>query len=244
MTKLIYLEQMQLLECSSVIIDIKSIDDVRYDILLDETVFYPQGGGQPFDNGVICNNDGQIFNVDEVRFLDGQVHHFGMFKANSLPIFNIGDKVSCKVQKDRRDLNARLHSAGHLIDMGLFELGNKWKPSKGYHFPQGSYVEYELADNIVDDNLLKQLENKCNEIINRNIETDIRFVNKDEMSNYCHFVPDCLPDDKPSRVVFYADFGVPCGGIHCKNLSEIKQITIRKIKKDKNAIRVSYDLVL
>ena len=55
-------------------------------------------------------------------------------------------------------------------------------------------------------------------------------------------VPDYIPTDKPCRVVMYGDFGVPCGGTHVANLSELVSMTIRKIKSEKGNIRVAYDV--
>ena len=164
-TKLIYMEQMQLLECNAQIIEIKDLGENKFSVILDQTVFYPQGGGQPFDNGAI-KNETTVFNVTEVRFIEGRVHHIGTYEKGN---FSIGDEVTCIVEKERRQLNTRLHSSGHLIDMGLKELGKLWKPGKGYHFPNGPYVEYLAEENTFDENLMKELENKCNEIINKNI---------------------------------------------------------------------------
>ena len=225
-TKLIYMEQMQSLECVARVIGIKDLGEGKFSIILDQTVFYPQGGGQPFDNGVIQNQN-VLFKVMEVRFTEGQVHHIGSYETGS---FAVGDKVNCIVDQDRRTLNTRLHSAGHLLDMGLKELNKPWKSVKGYHFSQGPYVEYMAEDNVIEENLKTDLENKLNEIIGRNIETEIKFMG-DQMVN-----------GKPARIVYYGEFGVPCGGTHCKNLNEIKKIEIRKIKKDKDAIRVSYEI--
>src|SRR3989344_1869627 len=126
-TKLIYMEQMQLLECNAQVQEIKDSGENKFSVMLDQTVFYPQGGGQPFDNGII-KNENTIFNVNEVRFIEGQVHHIGTYEKGA---FNIGDTVDCIVEKERRQLHTRLHSAGHLIDMGLKELGRSWKPGKG-----------------------------------------------------------------------------------------------------------------
>ena len=232
------MEQMQLLECNAIVEEVKDVGDNKFSVILDQSVFYPQGGGQPFDNGII-KNENAVFNVKEVRFIEGQVHHIGTYEKGT---FSLGDKVNCIVEKERRQLNTRLHSAGHLVDMGLKELGKLWKPGKGYHFPNGPYVEYLAENNTFDENLKTELENKCNEIIGRNIDTNIKFMDKSEMHKYCAFVPDFLPEGKPARVVFYGDFGIPCGGTHCKNLSEILKIGIRKIKREKDVIKVSYEL--
>ena len=55
-------------------------------------------------------------------------------------------------------------------------------------------------------------------------------------------VPKNLPAGKPSRVVFYDDFAVPCGGTHVKNISEIGKVIVKNIKRRDGGIRVSYAL--
>jgi len=55
-------------------------------------------------------------------------------------------------------------------------------------------------------------------------------------------VPENLPKDKPSRVVLYGDFGVPCGGTHVKQLSDIGSINVRKMKASGDSLRVSYEI--
>jgi len=198
-------------------------------IILDQTVFYPQGGGQPFDTGIIQSEDTSFtFKVKEVRFINGIVHHIGTAEKG-LPL--IGMKVICHVNSERRILNTRLHSAGHVIDLALKELGIDWVAGKGYHFPEGAYVEYAGSLETFDTETLKtSLEKKCNEIIQRNIDVTIVF---DE---------DMLQNGKPQRTIYYGDFGIPCGGTHVANLSDIGALTIRKIKKEKENIRVAYNV--
>lgn len=48
-----------------------------------------------------------------------------------------------KVDEEKRRLYARVHSAGHLLDIAVNQLGYQWVPGKGYHFPTGAYVEYQ-----------------------------------------------------------------------------------------------------
>ena len=216
---------MQDLTCTATVTDVKKEND-KIAVILDRTVFYPQGGGQPYDNGTI-ETEGSTFKVSEVRFIDGCVYHIGIFEKGD---FLVGEKVSCLVEKERRELNTKLHSAGHLLDMALKEIGRHWKPTKGYHFPQGAYVEYLAEDNVFDDSLKMELENKCNEIIDRNVETKIKFEDEQQVNG------------KPARLVYYDDFGIACGGTHCKNLNEIGRVEIRKIKKEKDTIRISYNI--
>ncbi len=238
MTKLLYLEDMLLLETSAVVEDMLE-EDGKTAILLDQTIFYPQGGGQPYDKGVI-KNDSVTFQVEEVRWADGLVKHIGSFQQGS---FKKGDAVTCIVEKERRELHSRIHSAGHVADMAVTALGLGWVPGKGYHYPDGPYIEYEGTINEDEKEKIKNdIEKRANEIIQEGKVTTLQFMNKDEMKNVCPHVPDYLPEGKPLRVVMYGNFGVPCGGTHVSKLSDIKSMTIRKIKARGNALRVAYDV--
>ncbi|OGZ43084.1 MAG: hypothetical protein A2719_01850 [Candidatus Ryanbacteria bacterium RIFCSPHIGHO2_01_FULL_45_22] len=227
-TELLYMKNMSQIQCSSKIVDHHQDGDKTI-LVLNQTIFYPQGGGQPYDTGSIKSRDGNlVFRVQEVRFIDGVVHHIGVIENGDL---SIGMEVNCFVDEDRRRLNTRIHSAGHLIDMALKELNIDWTPGKGYHFPQGAYVEYHgKIDGLDIEKLKTKIEKKCNEIISRNIETKIVF---DENK---------LQNGKQMRTVFYGEYGIPCEGTHVSNLKEIISSGIRKIKKEKDAIRVSYSI--
>ena len=235
-TKLIYLEHMDQDTCQAHVVNILN-EDGKTIVVLDQTIFYPQGGGQPFDTGVITSSS-KVFNVTEVRFVNGFVNHIGNFEAEA---FNPNEAVTCKIDLVKRTLHTRIHSAGHLVDMALKRLNIKWKPGKGYHFPNGPYVEYYGSIESTDvENLKKNLENSCNELTSQDIPTKILFMKKEEMGSVCEFVPEYIPENKPGRVVMYGNFGIPCGGTHVSNLNLIGKITIRKIKKEGENIRVSY----
>lgn len=237
-TKLLYLEQMNQYTCEAQVVEVKD-EDGKTVVILDQTIFYPQGGGQPYDTGTISNGS-KKFMVEEVRFVDGIVKHIGKFEGEA---FKAGETVICSVDVERRELHTRLHSGGHLVDMGLKQLGITWRPGKGYHFPNGPYVEYAGSLKDVDVEKLKtDLENACNEIVQKSIETKVLFMPKEEMGSICAFVPDYIPANKPARVVMYGDFGIPCGGTHVSNLKDIGKISIRKIKQDGENIRVSYSI--
>ncbi len=238
-TKLLYMEDMQALECSAYI---ESIEDKegKTIVYLDQTVFYPQGGGQPYDNGTISAGN-IVFTVNEVRFSEGQVQHIGTFSGGR---FMAGEEVNCVVDAERRKLHTRLHSGGHVLDMAVNELGYTWKPVKAFHFPEGPYIEYEGdLDGEFEDALMVKLNDKIADILSRGITTEIRFVTIEEMAKLCRHVPEFLPKDKPSRVVLYGDFGVPCGGTHVAQLSDIGRVNIRKIKIHGATIKLSYEVL-
>lgn len=225
-TELIYMADMNTITCESQIAEIYKQDD-KYIIILDKTVFYPQGGGQPFDMGFI-QKENNIFHVEEVRFQDGHVLHIGRFDSGR---FMAGDMVECLVDNERRLLNTKLHSAGHVIDMAITMLDYGWKPVKGFHFPEGPYVEYEVVDENLDQERIKEaIENQCLQIIDSDLSVHIDFDTTEHLSG------------KPRRIISFGDFSVPCGGTHVSSLKEIGNITIRKIKLKKNRLKISYSL--
>ena len=238
MTKLTYLEDFDVESCKAVIVSVTKGDE-RHDIVLDATCFYPRGGGQDWDTGIIYADNNE-FEVNGVRLDEnGDVHHFGLFKKGE---FVVGDQVECKVDHERRNVNTRLHSAGHVIDMAIDAVGLDWVATKGQHYTHLSAIEYQGSFESEQSEELKQkIEQKANELVSEGLVNAIKFMPVEEMSQICRHVPDNIPSNKPARVVVYGDsFGVPCGGTHVSNLGEVGKINIPKIKSKKGVIRVNY----
>ena len=80
-TKLLYLENFTLLECEAKVASVEN-ENGKDILILDQTCFYPQGGGQPYDKGII-NSPSGAFVVEEVRSVEGIVKHIGHFFAQS-----------------------------------------------------------------------------------------------------------------------------------------------------------------
>jgi alanyl-tRNA synthetase len=73
------------------------------------------------------------FKVSDLKPKDDAILHVGKFEMGTS--FNIGDELSLNVDAEFRKTNARIHSAGHLLDIAMNRAGKKeLKPGKGYHF--------------------------------------------------------------------------------------------------------------
>lgn len=242
-TKLTYLDDFDVVRGKAIITDMKRTEDERVDIQLNATCFYPRGGGQDWDEGVIKNpKTSTLFTVEEVRLDEqGIVHHLGTFCDGDL---KVGDTVECDVDRQRRELNTRLHSAGHMIDLAVDTLKLPWRPFRGAHYPHMSFVEYEGAlDPDQAASIAGDITKVANDVIREGGENEIRFMPIDQMHTVCRHVPPNIPRNKPARVVIYhKTFGVPCGGTHLKNLHEIGAVEVTKIKAKKGLIKVSYSL--
>ena len=239
MTELKYLEDSYKFQDNAKVVEFNNQAE-EASIVLDQTIFYPQGGGQPADIGIIKGDD-FLFEVTSVRYYDfddGKVYHYGRLVQGEI---TEGSKVSLEVNSENRLRNAKLHTAGHLIDIAVRQLNLKIEATKGYHFPEGSYVEYagELTN---PTDYLKPLEKACNDLISQEISVIAKLLQAEEALSMGITAP---ASSKPVRFVYFDGFkeaGCGCGGTHLKSTSEIDKITIRKIKSKKGVVRVSYQV--
>ena len=240
-TQLVYLEDFDVTGCDASVAAAARTDDGRVDIQLGQTCFYPRGGGQDWDEGTIKSRDGAaVFTVQEARLDEnGVVHHVGSYEQGE---FHVGDAAACAVNTERRAINTRLHSAGHVIDMAVDALGLDWMATKGQHYPHMSAIEYSGSWQAEKAEELRiAIEQKANELIQAGTENTIRLMPVEDMRAVCRHVPDNIPTNKPARVVMYGEhFGIPCGGTHVKNLREIGTVHVPKLSEKKDIIRVNY----
>ncbi|MBI4973593.1 hypothetical protein HZC27_03220 [Candidatus Roizmanbacteria bacterium] len=240
-TKLLYMEDSYKLQDTATFIDITQTEGGKTALVLDQTIFYPQGGGQPYDTGIISQGANE-FKVEEVRFKDGIVYHVGNFTRG---LIEKGAQVTLTVDEPRRKLNRRNHTAGHLIDIAVKNLGLSLTPAKGFHFPEGAYVEYiGLMDEAQKEELRLKIENEVNRLIQLKLPMKARQVTYEELKELCDFVPEYLPKDKPIRIEKIGEYKAhPCGGTHVSNTEEVGKVTIEKLKSKSGNTRVSYKII-
>lgn len=230
-TKLLYLDDFDVVSCEATVQSVSKLEGGRIDVAMDQTCFYPRGGGQDWDIGTI---DGSGFKVEEVRLDEsGLVHHIGQGSLLA------GEIVNCRVDPERRAINTRLHSAGHVIDMAVSQVCPDWIPGRGAHYPQMSFVEYEGVTDQPDEIKIR-IQAKVDELLQQDTVNTMRYADRDELEKLCRHVPAYLPANKPTRVVLYGDFGVPCGGTHVRKLSDIGKLEVTKVKSKKGLAKVSY----
>ncbi|KNA06115.1 hypothetical protein SOVF_184040 [Spinacia oleracea] len=249
-TKLEYFDNMSKLHSEATILFHFQGDDGRQALILDSTVFHPQGGGQPSDTGFINDlNSSFKFVVDDVRNKDGIVYHFG--NAENLEcidqlMIKRGTKVYLDVDESRRNLNSRLHSAGHVLDISIRNVGlEHFEPGKAYHFPDGPFVEYKGTIPQTELQIkLEQLEKDVNAQISRGQKVFVGLFPYEEAADICGGrLPDYIPKGNSPRIVKIGEhFGCPCGGTHVADISEIRSMKISKIRSKKGVSRVFYNI--
>jgi len=234
-TKKLYLEDTYLFEHAATLVDVWEAGE-KLCVELDQTIFHPQGGGQPSDVGTIEAPglpplEVAFVQIDKER--DGAVRHeckgdVAAWKAAAAE----KKAVTCKVDEAKRRLFARVHSAGHLLDVAVHDLGFTWRPGKGYHFPDGPYVEYLISDDgrkldnkdaKAKEAVIKELGEKMSELIAKNSAVQITYADG-------------------VRTVAYEDVACGCGGTHVPTTGDLGEVIIKKLAAKSGNMRVSYTM--
>lgn len=216
-------------------------------VQLDQTVFYPTGGGVPCDFGILKAAGGAEFKVVDVNKKDGVVWHVldSASVAASGPFLAVGDAVFAKIDWARRYRLMRMHTATHVLGSVMFERG---------FAITGNQLGADLTR--VDFNCETGAEKEeieagiaaANEALRKQIELKIYSLLREEALKVPGMVK--LADKLPPAVTELRIVEIPGidtqadGGCHVKNLSEVGQIKLEKIenKGSKNK-RVYFSLV-
>jgi len=213
-------------------------DEIGPYLILNKTIFYPQGGGQPSDQG-ICDGEGINVPIRLVKMKGSEVRHYTDQDYSQM----VGKEVQCRIDQNLRILHAKLHTGGHLLSNVLESLYPHWKAAKGHHFPGQSYVEFISKEGRyaqIDADLLQA---KLQEIIKKGLALEVSQVPSDQLKEVCPDLPYTIQSEGPIRLIRIGDFPFsPCSGTHLKSLKELEGITITKSKIKDRVLKVNYDV--
>ena len=235
MTELLHMSDNYLREFTAVVTDVG--EDF---VVLDRSAFYPEGGGQSTDFGTLSDGS-RTANVVEVRKIEDEIHH----KLDGPP-FEVGTSLLGAIDWNRRYENMRFHTCQHVLSRYL-QL-NYNVETKGNHITPGkSRADYTPLESF-DEEMKRKVEVGVNEILDRNLEVEIKFMprseaigflqERDYQTRYLEMVPESVQE---FRVMIIGDYDVAsCAGTHVKNTSEIGHIQIGKSKNVGAGVRRIY----
>lgn len=235
MTKKLYLEDTYQFHFESVIEETGK-DEKGIFVILDKSAFYPQGGGQPADQGIIKND---YFKADVIHVVQrgDEIRHHITLQTTEIPI---GSKVYCLLNQERRLINARYHTAAHLLGNIVEILNPKLKAIKGHSFPSEAYVEFQGDDQTINSTTLQST---IDETIARNDKIIIFEISTEAFEEQFYKLPYSVPDNKKFRVIQIGKMPpIPCGGTHLAYIGEIGHMKISKLKTKNNCIHISYEV--
>ena len=233
-TEALFLEDSYLKECGA---DVVSVKDGKY-VVLDQTIFYPKGGGQPWDSGKITRED-EMFKVVYVGRFSGEISH-EVDRAG----LRQGDEVHCVLDWERRYKLMRSHTAAHVFasllckGTGALITGNQLEEDK---------IRFDFSLERFDREILKTYIDKSNELFKKDIPVKWYVLPREEALKIPGIIKmaEALPPDVPFlRIVEIVGVDKQAnGGTHVKNLKEVGQIEFLEAQnKGKHNRRVYFAL--
>ncbi len=196
-------------------------------VVLDRTYFYPTGGGQPSDQGVLLLPDGSRAEVVDVRKSGPSVYHRIKAPPDVVRRLAVGSEVAGELDWERRHRHMRLHTAQHLLSALVF-VRTRLRTQKANLGTSGATIDLEgpLPPDAVDP-----LATEFAESVASPRPVSIRLIPRAEWeanptSERSGLVP-LPPQVDPVRVVEIDARDIcPCGGTHVRSTGEIGAVRL------------------
>lgn len=202
--------------------------NVRGAIILDRTVFYATGGGQPGDVGTLVRADGSRIAIGNTIYDpdDRSVVLHVPAEGQQLPV--AGEAVTAQLEWSTREKRMRIHTALHLLSVVLPYpvTGGAIGDGEGrldFDIPEGGLEKADITERLMA-------------LVNRNADVTERWITDQELDTNPGLVK--TMSVKPPRgagrvrLVAIGDIDLqPCGGTHVRNTAQIGQVVVTEIEK-------------
>jgi len=198
-------------------------------VILDKTAFYPTSGGQLHDTGKL--NDSNIIDVHKESNI--------IIHKVDVVTFNEGDLVKGFVDKERRNILKRHHTATHIVNAAARKvLGNHIWQAGAEKTPEKARLDITHYAQLTPEEL-NSIEKEANKIISKGYKIDKKILKRDiaeKKYGFRLYQGGAVPG-KEIRVVSIDDIDhEACAGIHCDNTKEVKLIKIIRTSKIQDGI--------
>jgi misacylated tRNA(Ala) deacylase len=197
-------------------------------IELDQTVFYPQGGGQAGDAGTLRRADGSAIAVLDTRkgtTPDSVLH----LVAPGAPLPEPGEALTLELDWDRRHRLMRLHTALHLLSCVVTA-----PVTGGNIVPEKARLDFDIDLSQLN---AEAIERETNALIRAGAATETVWISDAELEAQPELVKtmSVQPPRGAGRVRLLRIPGIdlqPCGGTHVANIREIEGIRVTRIRSE------------
>jgi Ser-tRNA(Ala) deacylase AlaX len=239
----LFLEDSYLRECQAAVVSVSGRE-----VVLDRTVFYPRGGGQPCDRGEILPASGPRapvpgsgLQVAEVYKKDGNIVHALEREVHAL---KAGDQVRCVIDWDRRYRLMRIHTAAHVLgsvmhrELGVLISGNQLEEDK-------ARFDFTMAE--FDRGLFEDIVRKANDALSQDVELKVYSLPREEamkIPGVVKLAGALPPSISVLRIVEIPGIDIQAdGGTHVRRLSEVGNIEVLRLdNKGKGNRRIYFTI--
>ena len=192
-------------------------------IVLDRTVFYPRGGGQAGDSGVLVRADGSTVAIVDTIKSEGQIRHVAEPPASLAQ----GEAVTARIDWEKRHRHMRFHTATHLLCAIVPHQTNGCSITRDY-----ARLDFDMVEPLDREHLERELARLVEEA--HGVRTV--WITDEELDAQPELVRtmSVQPPRGVGRIRLLEIDGVdlqPCGGTHVANTGEIGRLRVAKIEK-------------
>ena len=202
-------------------------------IILDQTLFYPEGGGQPADQGTLSVDD-FLVNVVDAQSINGVIVH----ETDSDFGFKKGDRVKGKIDVERRMAHARHHTATHIVnESAKIVLGNHIWQTGAQKSTDRARLDLTHYKRITDSEF-REIELLANKAVMKNQPVHIDWMDRVEAEKRYGFVlyQGGVPPGKEIRILRVGNDVEACGGTHVSNTGLIGPIKLIKTERIQDGV--------
>jgi alanyl-tRNA synthetase len=226
-TKKIYYDQPSDIEFEAMVLDF--FDGYA---VLDQTLFYPEGGGQPADTGTIIGSDSMAQVDGVVKVGEVILHHIAG------GVLRRGERIKGMVDEERRWSLMRHHTATHVLLHATKEvLGAHIHQAGAQKGSESSRVDIRHFKHITPDEL-RRIEVAANRMImaSQPVEIEIQDRTKAEQKYGFSLYQGGVPPGREIRIVKVAGDIEACAGTHCQSTGEVGMIKIIRVEHIQDGI--------
>ncbi|GGN11406.1 alanine--tRNA ligase [Halarchaeum nitratireducens] len=236
-TEELYYDDQYRAEFEAVVLDVFERDGEgedggpAYDVVLDQTMFYPEGGGQPADHGTLSTDDMTV-QVSDVQMRDGVVLH----RTDEDP--GKGEFVRGQIDMSRRRRLMQHHTATHVIGHAAREvLGSHVRQAGAQKGTDSSRIDISHYDRLSRDEV-KAIERVANEIVTDNtvVEQEWPHRNEAESEHGFDLYQGGIPPGETIRLIHVAEDVQACAGTHVKRTGDIGSIRILNTERIQDGV--------
>jgi len=193
-------------------------------VVLDRTVFYPMGGGQPGDTGMLRSRDGREWRVADTRKAEGGRILHKLDDSATAPA--VGETVDASIDWERRHLHMRMHTALHLLGSVL-----RFGVTGGQIGADRSRLDFDTQDEIDGGKVSAAV----NALVAGSHEVRTRWITDAELERQPELVRtlSVQPPRGAGWIRLLEIAGVdlqPCGGTHVRSTGEIGLVSVAKVE--------------
>ncbi|MBL4954421.1 alanyl-tRNA editing protein [Neobacillus sp. YIM B02564] len=226
MTNKLFYTDPYLQSFSAVVLKQNQDENGSWYVVLNQTAFYPTGGGQPYDTGMI--GDSKVINVEEI---DGEIRHY-----LEAPLSEIGAEKNCQINWERRFDHMQQHCGQHILSAAFEQLFDY--DTVGFHLGN-DIVTIDLETEQLTEEEAARAEELANQIIIQNRPIEIKWVTEDELSQYSLRKAPKVKEN--IRLVMIKDFDYNgCGGTHPHGTGEVSALKILTWERQRKNIRLQF----